>query len=332
MEHTLISDLQELNSYFHKWRLKLNPNKTVSSTFHLANRLAYLQLNMRLNNALIKHEPHPKYLGITLDRSLTFKPHLTHTAEKIQARCNLLRKLASQKWGASFHVLRTSILALNFSVAEYCAPVWHHSAHTELVDTALNSAMRLVTGCIRPTPTSQLSILSGIAPPDLRREAQCLNLLARAEATPNHLMRYITEKNMCSQPRLRRQTLSNRLCALRVEAQTASPNAWPLQRWTDRWEREDCQLRNFIPRPTTHPPGSDLPRASLVQLNRLRSGYGRFRQFLFRIGLASSELCDCGEVQSGNHILSCRILGPQGDMALVDDHLPQWLREERSNF
>ena len=106
-------------------------------------------------------------------------------------------------------------------------PVWHHSAHTKLVDTALNSAMRLVTGCIRPTPTSQLSILSGIAPPDLRREAQYLNLLARAEATPNHLMHYITEKNMCSQPRLRRQTLSNRLCALRVEAQTASPNAWP---------------------------------------------------------------------------------------------------------
>ena len=105
--------------------------------------------------------------------------------------------------------------------------VLHHSAHTKLVDTALNSAMRLVTGCFRPTPTSQLSILSGIAPPDLRREAQCLNLLARAEATPNHLMHYITEKNMCSQPRLRRQTLSNRLCALRVRHTPPPPTPGP---------------------------------------------------------------------------------------------------------
>ena len=192
--------------------------------------------------------------------------------------------------------------------------------------------MRLVTGCIRTTPTSQLSILSGIAPPDIRREAQCLNLLARAKAAPNHLIHHITDKNTRSSPRLRRHTFSNRLGALWVEAQATSPNAWALQRWTERWTKEECQLRKFIPRPTTHPPGYDLPRASLVQLNRLRSGYGRFRQFLFRIGLASSDLCDCGEVQTGQHILSCRTLGPQGNVALVDDQLRQWLRDARPDF
>ena len=73
LEDTLSSDLQKLNTYFHNWRLKLSTNKTVSSIFHLANRLAHQQLNVRLNNVPIKHEPHPKYLGITLDRSLTFK-------------------------------------------------------------------------------------------------------------------------------------------------------------------------------------------------------------------------------------------------------------------
>ena len=40
-------------------------------------------------------------------------------------------------------------LALCFSAAEYCAPVWSHSKHTKLLDSSLNECMRFVTGCIR---------------------------------------------------------------------------------------------------------------------------------------------------------------------------------------
>jgi len=40
LEHTLEEDLQILENYFKKWRLKPNPSKTVVSEFHLKNRLA----------------------------------------------------------------------------------------------------------------------------------------------------------------------------------------------------------------------------------------------------------------------------------------------------
>ena len=45
IENTLLTNLEKLADYFHKWRLKLNPLKIVSSCFHLANRLAKHQLN-----------------------------------------------------------------------------------------------------------------------------------------------------------------------------------------------------------------------------------------------------------------------------------------------
>jgi hypothetical protein len=72
----------------------------------------------------VQHVDYPKYLGVTLDRSLTYNPHLTKTGKKVAARVYLVRKLAGTNWGASAETLRTASLALVYSTAEYCAPVW----------------------------------------------------------------------------------------------------------------------------------------------------------------------------------------------------------------
>jgi hypothetical protein len=43
------------------------------------------------NGTSIKHVDHPKYLGVTLDRTLTFKSHLEKAAKKVSSRVNLVR-------------------------------------------------------------------------------------------------------------------------------------------------------------------------------------------------------------------------------------------------
>ena len=63
---------------------------------------------------------------------------------------------------------RTSALSLVYLTTEYCTlPVCCHSTYTCLIDSVLNEAFRIVTGCLRPTPTDHLSILSGILPANL---------------------------------------------------------------------------------------------------------------------------------------------------------------------
>ena len=53
----------------------------------------------------------------------------------------------------------SSALALCYSAAEYCAPVWSRSAHTSRADVQLNSTMRLISGTLRSTPLPWLPVL-----------------------------------------------------------------------------------------------------------------------------------------------------------------------------
>jgi len=73
------------------------------------------------------------------------------------------------------------------STAEYCTPVWCRSAHTRLIDPAINDALRIVIGCLRPTPADNLPILVGIEPAELRRSGATLSL-ARSAMEPGHLL------------------------------------------------------------------------------------------------------------------------------------------------
>jgi len=72
--------------------------------------------------------------------------------------------------------LRTATLALVHSTADYCAPVWCRSTHTRLIEPAINDALRIVMGHLRPTPVENLPILAGIQPAKLRRKAATLSL------------------------------------------------------------------------------------------------------------------------------------------------------------
>ena len=84
-----------------------------------------------------------------------------------------LKQLADEaSWfhlGASANTLQSSALALCYSAAEYCAPVWSRSAHTSQVDVHLNSTMRLISGTLRSTSLPWFPVLSNIEPPALRK-------------------------------------------------------------------------------------------------------------------------------------------------------------------
>ena len=136
----------------------------------------------------------PTYIGVKLDRTLTYREHLTALRRKVMARTALIRRLAGTSWGASTSTLRTSTLALVYAPAEYCAPVWCRSSHTRLVDVGLNASLRTITGCLRPTQVDQLPILAEIAPPALRREA-ATQVLGRRACQHDHLLQDVMENS-----------------------------------------------------------------------------------------------------------------------------------------
>ena len=110
------------------------------------------ELSVYLDGLRLRHECHPTYLGVTLDRTRSYRVHLTKTAGKLKNRNYLLMKLTGSTWGISANTLQSSALVLCYSAAEYNAPVRSRSAHTSQVDVQLNSTMRLISGILRSTP------------------------------------------------------------------------------------------------------------------------------------------------------------------------------------
>lgn len=141
-EETLNKDLSTLDNYLKSWRLIPNPTKTEITIFHLNNRRINQEINVTFAGERVRNKSSSKYLGVVLDRLLTFREHLIAVAGKLRTRNNIIQKLANTSWGADAETLKTSALALVYAVAEYCSPVWLNSNHVSKIDTELNHTMK----------------------------------------------------------------------------------------------------------------------------------------------------------------------------------------------
>jgi len=99
IENRLTDALEILSDYYKQWFLNANPGKTQVCTFHLNNRQANRNLRVRWENKELKNTKYPVYLGVTLDRTLSFKEHTRKLKEKVASRNNLLRETCKHKMG-----------------------------------------------------------------------------------------------------------------------------------------------------------------------------------------------------------------------------------------
>jgi len=67
----MTKDMATVGEYLQTWKLKLITTKTVSAAFHLNDKEAKRELKVNFNNEALPFCSEPKYLGVTLDRSLT---------------------------------------------------------------------------------------------------------------------------------------------------------------------------------------------------------------------------------------------------------------------
>ena len=335
IEQSLSEDLDNMSRYFNNWRLKINTGKTVCTSFHLAHRLAKYQLQITCEGQNNPHEDNPKYLGVTLDRTLTFKTHISKLSQKISARNNLLRRLAGLSWGANFKVLQTAAVCLVYAPAEYCAPAWSSSTHTAKIDIVLNTTMRIVSGCLKTTPTFYLPVVSGIIPPDIRRSTITLKLFNKANSDPAHMLHNACTRGSTIKPRLTSRTPFSKQCVLvNSSDNTDNPRTWPMDTWNSRWANLSTPLHRYISSPSTNPIGHDLHIHCWVRLNRMRTGYGRLGQQMVRMGLATDPSCSCGcAVQTAHHaIYDCPITRCPGDFTILDLRARDWLHTTQLNM
>ncbi|XP_030847026.1 uncharacterized protein LOC115926449 [Strongylocentrotus purpuratus] len=303
IETTLSSALDNLTDYYNNNHLKANPAKTQVSLFHLRNYNAGRKLSLKWNDVSLKHCDHPVYLGITLDRTLSYKQHVQKVKGKVGTRNNLLRKLANSSWGANSSTLRSTALALCYSAAEYACPVWERSSHTKKVDAALNDSCRCITGCLKPTNVDSLHSLAGIAPSDVRRTVASRTERSRQVEDTRH-------------PLYSHQPAPTRLKSRKSFLHTVQPLSQPPHStrvilWEEK--RSENHHHEKLPIPTKEqlPPGHRCDWKTWKSLNRLRTGVGRCKYNMNKWGYTddTDTNCECGtSVQSMSHLLRCPLL------------------------
>jgi len=240
-------------------------------------------------------------------------------------------KLAGSNWGASANTVWSSALALCYSAAEYCAPVWSRSAHTSQVDVQLKSTMRLISGTLHSTPLPWLPVLSNIELPALRRKA----------ATDKLVEKIVKYDSRPIQPDILNPPL------LRVRLTSRKPLWLDLQpvdiksRWRHNWKSAQVINSHLVCDPTIRQPAFELHRQQCSLLNCFRTEQGHCSACRRKWQLI--DLYPCGEIQTMSHIVeSClrtKLNGGLSRLHSADEDAVLWLTSygsrhayEKKNF
>ena len=223
-------------------------------------------------------------------------------------------------------------MSLIYSTAKYCVPAWCRSAHTRLIDSVFNDALRIVTGCLRPFPTDNFPVLSGTQPAELLRQEGTLPLGIWLIAV--HILHcQLNEPQAVSKEKLKSRrpfVPAARKLLHNLSELSNRASQWTYLTCDTEYSKSMSAVGVYIPKVSTRSIGMSLTRTASVELNRLRTGVGRFGSSMHKWGLASSAKCECGaNEQTADQIISTcpthRV--PRGimDQTVSNDETRCWL-------
>ena len=180
--------------------LKVNAEKTVAVKFTKNEKEAGKAKTLRLGNTRVQYSNHMKYLGITLDSKLTFKPHLENKLNQANNALWTCKSFVQKKWGISPKMMMWMYTAIVRPMLTYGSFIWYKEAEKTSFRIKLNKIQRLAcvltTGAIRTTPTAALEALLNLPPLHIfmKMEAQITNYKLRTNENP--FMRKLTDEHL----------------------------------------------------------------------------------------------------------------------------------------
>ena len=253
--------------------LELAPAKTELVVFRGKRRIDQLQL--RVGGVVIEPSEAVKYLGLWLDRSMSFGYHVRKKTERATAVIGALSRILPNTGGAGQgrrHLLQRAVE----STLLYAAPVWRKAfevgRYRDMVGRVHRRGALRVAAAYRTVSADAIYVIAGIAPADLIAE-RLHRIRQRVETEPHEeIVRKADE-----------------------ELQTE----W-LRRWTT--SPHGAWTRRLIPdiRPWLNRSFGEID----YHLTQFLSGHGVFRAYLHRFHLierAECWMCESGEADTAEH-------------------------------
>ena len=109
-----------------------------------------------------------KYLGIIIDKTLTFREHMKQATDKCRKLIFALSRSAKLNWGFSHKALKTLYTGGIQSLLLYGAPVWAEAVEKASYRNILTRVQRLInikiTKAYRTISNEALCIITGLNP------------------------------------------------------------------------------------------------------------------------------------------------------------------------
>ena len=146
----LQKDVNNVIKWFHDNMLTVNIDKSCTLAIGTTRRLAAQNndLNITIDNTSLQHVSNMKYLGVTIDRTLSWDDHIScisSVCKKVSPKIELLRKIKYKLPKDQLCTIYNSIIQPNF---DYCISVWGNtsSKNIKLLQKLQNRAARIITG------------------------------------------------------------------------------------------------------------------------------------------------------------------------------------------
>ena len=117
------------------------------------------------------------------------------------------------------------------------SPTETTTSRRKLIDTTLNETCRIIRGCTRPTVTPDLYVLSGIAPPEIRRRIHSQNELTKQLTDQRHSLHHHQPVKSRIHSRNSFVSTSQPLLCKPAEAHVA--------KWQKHWEATHSNLKKY---------------------------------------------------------------------------------------
>ena len=212
--------LIKIKQWSNKTNLKIACQKSKFIHFHrLRNRRATTQTTqIKFGNAPMEEVEQFKYLGVVMDKKLTWEKHALYIEGKARRALNLLRTLSNWNYGADAVVLRRIYLATVRPIMEYAAPVIHTMAKSWLdkLQRIQNEAMRIITGAHRTTHIKFLETETNIIDMETRMEQLTIQYYTRTLSRRGHPVREILNEKI-DEEKLRNKARTHGNFANRIE-------------------------------------------------------------------------------------------------------------------
>lgn len=183
--------INKIHSYFQKWRLKINPDKTQAIYFTRRRKQKFLpNRKLTVNNIEVDWLTQVKYLGITFDKKLNFSQHVTNVIQKTQKYVKIFYPFISRK-SKLFKKTKIILFKVVFqAIMRYAAPVWQRCAttHKNKLQTQQNKILKMAMDLPFHFSTVKLHKITMVQPISDILDKQTLQFKTNCQQSSNPLI------------------------------------------------------------------------------------------------------------------------------------------------